>query len=516
MVSGENNLDTLPKILLINSPRTYYKKSKGVRVGLPLGIMYIAAVLENYGYRPKIFDSLIHPETKITSNGEVIFHGVSDETIQNTIKQGKPDVVGISCLYTAQIDNAIKLANLIKQVDKKILIVIGGPHASVLGEQLLKENLSLDIAVRGEGEYTFLEIINSFKDKKSLDSIKNIFYRNGSGKICQTESSDFISDLDALPYPAYHLVDIKLYFNMIGQGLKTRPSGQKRSISFITSRGCPYNCVFCSIHLHMGKLWRGHSAEYVVNHIEYVVNKFKVRHISFEDDNFTLNMKRAKEILQNIIKRKIKITWDTPNGVRADRLDEELCELMRKSGCIGLIFGVESGDQEVLSKIIGKNLNLGSVIKTAEICKRGKIKSQAFFMIGLPGEKIGNINKSLNFALMLRAKYGMRPNLSIATPLIGTKMHDLCKEKNYLVKDPDPKSLSLATQINGEGLIRTEDFTPDQIKEISLEFYRKIAKIDLLDKLKNPVFYFQFLMSLLIHPLETLKKFAKVFSIFKS
>ncbi len=482
-----------------------------MRIGLPLGIMYIAAVLEKHGYKPKIFDCLIHAETRIIDDGEVVYHGVSDDTILNFIKQERPDVVGISCLFTAQIDNSIKIANLVKYVDEKIITVIGGPHASVHGRQFLEENISFDIAVSGEGEYVFLQIVNSLKDKISLDSIKNMFYRNSSGKICQTESDGFITDLDALPYPAYHLVDMELYFNLLEQGIITRSAAQKRSISLITSRGCPYNCIFCSIHLHMGKLWRAHSAEYVINHIEYVVNKYKVRHISFEDDNFTFKTGRAKEILQGIIKKKIKITWDTPNGIRADSLDEDLSRFMKKSGCIELIFGVESGDQEILNKVIGKKLKLDAVIKAAEACKKAKVKSHAFFVIGLPGEKIENIKKSLDFALMLRKRYGTSPKLSIATPLIGTRLYNICKDKKYLIKEPDAKSFSMATQINGEGLIRTEDFTPSQIKELSLEFKNKIAKVDLLDKIKSPAFYFHILMSLLIHPQKTLKKIKEKF-----
>lgn len=482
-------------ILLINPPRSYYQGSKGIRLGLPLGIMYLAAVLEKNGYQPKIFDCLIHPQAKIIEQGDKIIHGVSEDKILEIIRQESPQVVGITSPFTAQIDNALRMADLVKQVDKKIITVMGGPHISVAGRELLEQNKNIDIGVKGEGEYVFLEIIKNLENNLPLDRVK------------QTEFGEYIKNLDALPYPAYHLIDMELYFRFLEKGLMTRPSSKKRSISFITSRGCPYNCIFCSIHLHMGRMWRAHSAEYVINHIDYLVKQYGLKHISFEDDNFTLDMDRTIKILQGIIEKNIKITWDTPNGVRADRFDENLARLMKKSGCLELIFGVESGDQEVLNKIIKKNLNLNSVIKAVEICQKLKIKTQAFFVIGFPGEKIKNMRKSMDFALMLRKRYGVKSGFLIATPLIGTELYDICKRNGYLVKEPDIRSLAIATQARGEGLIKTKDFTPQQLKDLASELDKKMARIELLDRIKNPATYFESIKFLIFHPLKSIRYF---------
>jgi len=499
------------KILLINPPRIYYQGSKGVRVGLPLGLMYLASILEKNGYQPKIFDCLIHPEAKVFSVGDKTIHGMTEDKILEVIKKEKPEIVGITNPFTAQVDSAIKMADLVKQVDQKIITVVGGPHLAVSGKDLLEQNKNIDIGVKGEGEYILLEIIKNLERNLPLDSIKNIVYRKAD-QVIETERGSYIDKLDNLPLPAYHLIDMELYFKLLKKGLATRPSAKQRSISAITSRGCPYNCIFCSIHLHMGRVWRIHSAEYVIKHVDYVVDKYGVDHISFEDDNFTLDMNRVTKILEGIIKKKIKISWDTPNGVRADRFNEELAKIMKESGCSELIFGVESGDQRVLNTIIDKNLNLETVVKTAAICKKFKIKTKAFFVIGFPGETMEDMKRTVNFALMLRRKYGVQSGLLIATPLVGTRLYDVCKEKGYLVKELDPQSLSIATQAYGQGLISTNDFTPEQLKNLAHEMEIEMGKIELLDKIKNPATYFSGFKFLILHPVKSAKHLKKLAS----
>jgi anaerobic magnesium-protoporphyrin IX monomethyl ester cyclase len=500
------------KILLINPNRTYYAGSKGVRVGLPLGLMYLAGNLENNGYHPKILDCLIHPKTEIKTDEIKTVHGISLEVLSQEIREYQPDIVGISNPFTAQVDNAIKVANIVKEINPDIITVIGGPHASIAGDELLKSNQNIDISVVGEGEYTFLEIIKTIENNTSFDKVNNVIFRDSSGEIKITTRGDYIMNLDDLPLPAYHLIDMNLYFQMQSRGYGSRPLRKQRSISMITSRGCPFNCIFCSIHLHMGKRFRAHSAEYTIKHIAEVVTKYGVKHISFEDDNFTADINRATEILQGTVDQNIKITWDTPNGVRADRLTEDLAKLMKKSGCIELIFGVESGDQKVLNDIVDKNLNLDLVVKSAEICKRVGIKAKAFFVIGFPGEKIENIRKSMDFALMLRKKYGVRSGFMVATPLIGTRLYDICKKNGYLISEPDSKSLAIATQARGAGLIKTADFSPEDLKELSDELNKKMDKINFTEKISSISYYIKGIKLVIKHPVRVFKKLKNILS----
>jgi len=499
------------KILLVNPPRTYYTGSKGIRIGLPLGLMYVAAFLEKHDYRPKVFDFLIHPKAKVVETKKGTRHGVAEAEFLKVLQEERPDIVGITNPFTAQLNNALRVAQLVKNVNKKIITIIGGPHLSVKGRELLEQNQSLDVGVLAEGEYPALEIVRTIEEGGSLDSVKGIVYRNSKGEVIQTEFGEYVRQLDDLPYPAYHLIDMDVYFSFLKKGLAARPLNVKRSVSLISSRGCPFDCVFCSIHLHMGRQWRSHSAKYVTDHLEYLVSKYDIKHVSFEDDNFSFNIERSKQILKEIIKRGTKISRDAPNGIRADRLDFELAQLMKKSGCVELCFGIESGDQRVLDEIINKNLKLDSVMKTMEICKKVGIKTKAFFVIGFPGEKMENIKKTADLALKLRKKYGTKSGFLIATPLFGTRLYDICKKKGYLVKEPDVLSLAAASQTWGRGLIKTEDFTPEQLKKAASDFNRKMAQIELLEKIKNPAAYLKSLKFAILHPLKTTKVLIKPF-----
>ena len=497
------------KILLINPPRIYYQGSKGLRFGLPLGLLYLAAVLEKNGYQPKILDCLISPKSEIADlNGKTI-HGLPDNLILEKITVEKPDLIGITNPFTSQIDSAIHIAGLAKGFDKNIVTVIGGPHLAVDGKNLLEKNQCLDIGVRGEGELIFLELVKKIEKSQPISDIKSIYCRNNSGAVVENDFGGFINNLDDLPYPAYHLIDLDLYFDLIEKGLKIRPQTQKRSISMITSRGCPYNCIFCSIHLHMGKMFRAHSPAYVINHIKYAAEEYGVKHISFEDDNFSLDLNRAKTILRGIIDNRLKITWDTPNGVRADRVDGEFIQLVKKSGGRELVFGLESGSQRVLDKIIEKNLKLDEAIESIKLCQKNHIKTRAFFVIGFPGETKEEINQTKDFSLMIRRQYGVESSPLIATPLIGTRLYQICKEQGYLIKEPDPASLSVATQPQGQGLIKTEEFDPEYLKSIAAEIAQEKAKIHFKEKLFKPSTYWSSLKFIISHPKKVWHYFLK-------
>ena len=235
----------------------------------------------------------------------------------------------------------------------------------------------------------------------------------------------------------------------------------------VTSRGCPFNCCFCAVHLHMGKKFRAHSAKYVVDHIQYVVDKFKVKNIFFEDDNLTLDLPRFEAICDGIISRKIKIGWETPNGVRADCLSLNLLEKMKASGCKSVFVGVESGDQQILDNVICKSLDLNRVVEFAKNAKSIGLKTGAFYIIGFPGESKENMQRTVDFALGLKRDYDVGMHLFAATPSFGTRLYDECKAK-------------------GMPLITTNEFTPNDVKEIAEKALDEYKKLSLLNHLKNP------------------------------
>jgi radical SAM superfamily enzyme YgiQ (UPF0313 family) len=218
-----------------------------------------------------------------------------------------------------------------------------------------------------------------------------------------------------------------------------------------------------------------------------LVNNYQIKHISFIDDNLTLNKERFGKILDGLLERNYGLTWDTPNGVRAETLlDEEIVRKIKKSGCIEVRIGVESGVQDVLDKIVGKSLDLKTVIEGAKICKKIGLRLGACFVIGFPGEKMEDIAGTVKFAAMLRRKYGVEPGLMLATPLFGTRLYKICKEKNYLAKEMTPENLTVANTPMGESMIQTEDFTPDDLHNAAVSLDKMIFKIKLYETLISP------------------------------
>lgn len=469
------------RILLINPPQTFYPGSDLPAGNLPLGLMYIAAVLQKANYKVEILDAFMAGED-FQENGETITFGLDFDKIAQEIRARKPDIVGIAGPFTSQMDNSIKTSNIVKEINPQILTVMGGPHVTLVPKEFLEEIKTVDIAVAGEGEYTLLEIAQYFEGQKQLGDIKGIAYRQ-NGKVVVNERRQFIDNLDELPYPAYELVDMEQYLSPQKIGYR---SFQNRAISMITSRGCPFNCCFCAVHLHMGQGFRANSADYVLDHIRHVVDKYKVKNIFFEDDNLTLDLKRFEAICDGIIKRKIKIGWETPNGVRADCLNMELLRKMKQSGCKSVFVGVESGDQQILDKVVCKSLDLNRVVEFAKNARKIGLKTGAFYIIGFPGETKENMQRTVDFALELKRKYDVGMHLFAATPSYGTRLYEECKAKGYLPADLTWNSFAQARQAKGVPLITTNEFTSREVKEIAAKAIAEYKKLSLIGHVKNP------------------------------
>jgi anaerobic magnesium-protoporphyrin IX monomethyl ester cyclase len=468
------------KVLLINPPQTFYPGSEQPAGNLPIGLMYIAAVLQKADVKVEILDAFMAGTFRKT--GDALNVGMPFEQIKQEIEAKTPDIIGISGPFTCQIENALKLSNLAKEVNPKILTVMGGPHVTLVPQQFLEEAKNVDVAVIGEGEYTMLEVVQAFEGKKQLSQVQGIAYRQ-NGRVVVNPSRPFIENLDKLPYPAYDLVDIEQYLSPKSIGYR---SFQDRAISMITSRGCPFDCCFCAVHLHMGQKFRAHSSEYVLSHIQYVVDKFKVKNIFFEDDNLTLDIKRFEAICDGIIERKIKISWETPNGVRADCLNMELLKKMKRSGVSSIFVGVESGDQNVLDKVICKSLDLKRVVEFAKDAKQIGLKTGAFYIIGFPGETKENMQRTVDFALKLKRDYDVGMHLFMATPSYGTRLYEDCRAKGYIQQDLTWNAFAEARQPKGMPLITTNEFTPLEVKEIAAKALAEYKKLSLLGHIKHP------------------------------
>lgn len=471
------------KVLLINPPQTYYEQSQGFSVYFPLGLLYLAAVVRDI-CQVELYDTLVSDFEVKRENG-IIRYGAQFSKVGEAIERFRPDIVGVSVPFTAQAENGKRIGAVCREIDPGIIVVFGGPDPSVRYAQFLQSGFC-DYCVVGEGEDTFRDFIEHLNIGESPRGIPGLAYRDNEGTVRLTRRA-FIKDLDRLPLPAYDLVDMGSYLAS-PHLYRNRSHIHRGSISLITSRGCPYSCVFCSIRLHMGRGYRAHSPEYVLRHIGLCVNRYGIRYFHFEDDNISLDRGRFEAILDGIIERGLDIRWDTPNGIRADSLNRGLLEKIKKSGCAQLTIAIESGNQEVLDRVIRKNTSLSYMKEIARHCRELNIRTNAFYVIGFPGETIGNMRETIDLALSLLRECDLLPNLFVATPLYGTELYEICVRDGLIDSALSSEELATGTQVFGNPIIETPEFTKEDIKQLLTHFTSRLKRELIWFSLKHPVY----------------------------
>ena len=458
-------------VLLIQPPITI---TKGEVLGItqPLGLAYLASVIEQNGHHVEILDTIVEGYNFRCYENGLIRIGLKWNSIQKEVERFHPDLVGITCPYTLMDKEMRTVAALVKNVDHNIPVVVGGAHPSCMPEYVIRDP-NIDFLVIGEGEMIFLDLIKKIDENVSCLDIKGLWSKV-DGKIEKNAKREFIKDLDSIPFPAWHLLPIEKYIK-IGQAHGSQK--RKRFASIITSRGCPGNCVFCSIHSVWGYNWRARTPENVVSEIEKLVSEYKIREIHFEDDNLTLSKQRMAKICDLIIERNLDISWTTPNGVAVNTLDLDLLEKMKKSGCYQLSFGIESGDPYVLREIIHKPINLGTVRTVIDWSKKLGIWTHGFFVLGFPGESSENIRHTITFAKESNLDSA---NFFIATPYPGTQLYFLASSRRLLKNDF--KLVKLRTM---DAAMDTEYYTAKELTGLQKKAYLEFMKYRLKREIIN-------------------------------
>lgn len=425
------------KICLINPAQTLQKRFGKPFVFQPLGLLYVAAALERE-FTVEIIDASLLGWRALREESGKYYLGIGPEEIKEKLKVLKPDIVGISCLFSINEASALEAAQAVKSVSKDIVVVWGGVHPSVRPIETLSSGC-VDFVVIGEGEITAPELFKVLEsgNYSALRDVRGIAYRDSSGKAVLTGPREKIQDLDALAFPARHLADMEEYFKAMGvrKGAREMYTYNQRWTSIITSRGCPYQCNFCSIHLSMGRQFRRRSPENVIEEIKLLKRDYDIRHINFEDDNLTLERNRAAGIFDLMIRENLSVSWSTPNGIRGDTLDEELIKKMKESGCRRVFIAPESGSQHVVNDIIKKNLDLKKVEKAVGLLHKYGIVVDGSFVIGSIGETKSDIWKTIRFALRLKRLGMQAAGFHIATPYYGTALYEEASQKGLLRKD---------------------------------------------------------------------------------
>lgn len=470
------------RVLLVRPPARYWSLSfpDGPRVGLPLGLLYLASALrDGDGIETSILDSLVHADlSTLASQTPPIRFGMQPREIAERARDFAPDVVGIGSNFGAFFDDAIETIEALREALPGALLIAGGADVSARPEEYLERAPGLDAAVLGEGEVPLRNLLGRLRHGRDWSEVPGLVIRQGD-RLHRTPPQPSIMDLDSYRLD-FDRIDLEQYFRLYAAGYPSRVSyeypGAERAVSLVTSRGCPYECIFCSIQVHMGHRFRWHEAEYVVDQIRTLVERYDVRHLHFEDDNLTLHKPRFKAILRGIIEGGLDITWDTPNGVRADILDEEIIALSKASGCVYLMFGVESGNQRVVNEIVKKDLDLEDVRRAARLCHETGIDTAAFYIGGFPGETMSDIEDTVSMATELHRKYWTRPHFGLARPLAGTELYRIAKEHGLLIDtdtmDPAERA-RIPAVVLGRQMIETQEFTLESLAGVVVRYRRR-------------------------------------------
>jgi len=332
---------------------------------VPLGLGYIASALrDRRGDQVEIVD------------GRNLRWDLS--TMRQKIRDFRPDAIGISSI-NFEMKEAHELAAAAKS-EVSVPVIMGGPYASANRESVL-DDVNVDAAVIGEGENTIIDIIDAIEAGEDFSDIKGLIVRQ-DGKAVFTGERELIDDLDSIE-PAWDLINPKAYFKRRGRNSENIVKYDHRTLTVFTSRGCPYNCIFC--HNVFGKKFRPRSPRAVLDEISLLVDKYGIRELEIVDDSFNLNIGRAKEICQGIIDRNLKLHIAVPNGLRGDRTDEGFIDLLQAAGFYRIAFAVESASPRV-QKIIKKNIDVDKVKwSIEEVARRGMVAT-GYFIQGFPTE----------------------------------------------------------------------------------------------------------------------------------
>lgn len=383
----------------------------------PLGLLYLTSYIEKFSaHDVKICDAR--------------YHEYNYDAIEEIIREEKPDLVGLTAL-SVEAEETHEIAARSKRAVPDAVYVVGGPYVTSDYTQVMTDP-NVDFAVIGEGERSFLQLINALQNGEAYHHIREIAYRQ-DGKVVKTDTLEYIENLDELPYPAWDAIDLELYFKHRKRGKRTSSNQhqmKKRVLPIQTSRGCPFHCNYC--HNLFGKRLRYRSIENVIGELRLMHDKYRVEEIEMMDDTFNVDLNRAKAIFRRIIEEKFDFKISFTNGLRADRFDDELLDLFKKAGVYRIVVAIESANPRI-QKSIRKNVNLEKARENIIKAARRNFSVGAFFMIGFKDETEEEVQNTINWAINTPLHTA---TFSIMTPFPNTDIwHELRAEGHNLSAD---------------------------------------------------------------------------------
>jgi len=428
------------KVLLLNPPFPFEETPTA-----PLGLTALAAYLLREGVEVAIEDCIVQPH--------------SMERAREVLDRFEPDVVGATAV-TMNVKAALGVLRDYREARPGVVTVMGGPHVTFDAENILARNPFVDLIVRGEGEITLTELLGAIDARASFEPIQGISFRSPQGTVVHNPARPFLPDLDVLPLPARHLVPVSRY----------RALGFP--ITMTTSRGCPYECIFCVGRRMVGRKIRYASLDRVLDEFEALV-RMDFSQICIVDDLFTANSKRCLAICDGILKRGVVFPWAA--FARVDTVSADLLRRMKEAGCTSLCFGIESGNQAILDRI-KKRTTVEQCSRAAEMCHRAGIEPMMSFILGLPGETAETVQETMAFAETLSKSYGFH----ILAPFPGTEVRDRCDAYGMRILTDDWDLYDANRSVTDPGTI-----SPAEVDRVVNEFNTTIfGYMERLDRRK--------------------------------
>lgn len=417
------------KILLIDPP--FYRFIGYYNRYFPLGLTYLAAVLQVQGHEVVVYDADANIDPKrmnfavLEESYPAYLAALRKDThvvwqeFKNKLNEFNPDVVGIST-WTTFAASAFKIASICKEYDKNLPVIMGGPHISIKYDEVMNICKDVDFLVRGEAEETLPELIKALnradgENKKPFADLRGISYRKDNTMI-HNSARPFINNLDMLPFPARSLLVNKEKYNSEDMGL------------LMTSRGCPYACSYCATSI-WGRHIRYRSVDNIVSEIKLIIDEYGTKQFTFKDDSFTVNRRRVMELCDKLIQEDLDIGWEC--NTRVDLVDEELLRRMRKAGCNSIKVGIETGSEKIM-ELINKKITFADCIEAAQLFRKTGIHWTGYFMMGLPGETKEDVYATVKFMKTLRPDYA---SFSVYEPFPGTELYSQGIEKGLVQKN---------------------------------------------------------------------------------
>ncbi len=415
----------IKKVMLVIPPNTLPADSVA-RIAEPLSVLYLVKPLQDAGYEVNIFDTTCEGyKTSVVKNGYLTY-GSSEEEIRKRVLDFSPDVVGVNCMFTGREHNALSVCRLIKNINRQIIVVMGGLQPTLFPQRML-ESGQVDYVVMNEGEFRFPRLLNAVNNGSDLSGLDGIAFKNG--QVVKVNPPDgWIKDLDSIPFPDRDAVNMEDYFKI---GRPYAPfSAERNTAQILCTRGCFNRCNFCSTVYYWGRKVRYRSVGNIIAEMKLLIDKYAVKEVQIIDDNLTADKNLAKELFRQM--KGLGLKWCTPHGLMFNTLDEEMIKLMAESGAYQLTFAIESGSERVLREIIHKKVDLDKVKGLVEEAHKYDISVHGMLLTGFPGEKKEEIRQSVEFPFSAGFDSA---SLFIVNPLPGSELYQECVNKNYLVND---------------------------------------------------------------------------------